>query len=109
MSKRGARALLPALTGVRFFAAFYVVLFHFTLWYFAAAPQWVRNIVSSGYVGVDLFFVLSGFVLTYTYLVPGASHVPRREFWVARIARIYPMYLVALALALPITLHSIFH
>lgn len=92
---------LRALTGLRFVAAFQVLAYH-TLPLDASAPGWLRALVESGYVGVSLFFVLSGFVLTYTYhdtLATGA--VTRREFLAARVARLYPVYLLALVVALP--------
>lgn len=55
-----------------------------------------------GYVGVSFFFVLSGFVLTHTYkgrLLNGT--VTTREFWITRAARIYPLHLLTLLLAIP--------
>ena len=51
-----------------------------------------------GCLGVDFFFVLSGFILTYTYRDELATRSPR-DFYVARVARIYPNILFALALA----------
>lgn len=92
---------LRALTGLRFVAAFQVLAYH-TLPLTDASPGWLRALVGSGYVGVSLFFVLSGFVLTYTYhdtLTTGA--VTRREFLVARVARLYPVYLLSLGFAVP--------
>lgn len=92
---------LGALTGLRFVAAFQVLAYHM-LPMGDASPGWLRSLVGSGYVGVSLFFVLSGFVLTYTYhdtLTTGAA--TRRDFLVARVARLYPVYLLALLVALP--------
>lgn len=92
---------LPALTGLRFLAAIHVVLFHlrdtFTF------PVVIANIVSYGSLGVNLFFILSGFVLAYTYLdvTKPANHIDVRGFWVARVARVYPLYLFAFVLAAP--------
>lgn len=95
---------LEALTGLRFFAAMHVVLFHYAGFYLLTAPWWLRSSVGAGYVGVSFFFVLSGFVLTYTYLRPdAASSASWRAFWVARFARVYPVYLLSLLLALPVT------
>lgn len=85
------------LTAIRFFAAIYVVLYHFSG---AVVPYWRR--IGSGYLGVDLFFVLSGFILMYIY---GPEVTTQREFYrrflSARIARIYPVFLFAFALAGP--------
>jgi len=93
---------LHALTGLRFFAALHVVLYHFGLNTFAQAPAWVTNFLHAGYVGVSLFFILSGFILTYVYLdTRGTRPVHAGKFWVARFARIYPMYLLSLLLWLP--------
>jgi peptidoglycan/LPS O-acetylase OafA/YrhL len=54
-------------------------------------------------VGVSLFFVLSGFVLAYNYLEPASATMrgSAREFWWARVARVYPVYLFALVVSLP--------
>jgi peptidoglycan/LPS O-acetylase OafA/YrhL len=95
------RPHLRALTGLRFLAAFQVLAYHM-LPLPATTPGWLRALVGNGYVGVGLFFVLSGFVLTYTYhdaLRDGTA--TRRDFLVARVARLYPVYLLALLFALP--------
>ena len=57
------------------------------------APQWLRLIAQCGFIGVPLFFMLSGFVLAYNYprLQPTE---PRKvlRFWLARVARVMPLY-----------------
>jgi peptidoglycan/LPS O-acetylase OafA/YrhL len=98
---------LSALTGLRFFAAVYVVFYHFSSTSIPKSLPALVNIFSLGYIAVGLFFLLSGFVLSYSYLrQPSASSpaqvsVDKRSFWVARIARIYPAYLLAFLLAAP--------
>jgi peptidoglycan/LPS O-acetylase OafA/YrhL len=68
-----------------------------------------RDIASNGWVAVSLFFILSGFILAYTYLdAQGSSRLDRRSFWVARFARIYPAYFLALLLSMPHFLNSLF-
>ena len=84
------RPRLPALTSLRFFAALHVVIFHLYSIHVTEGPAWYRNLSSLGYVGVSLFFVLSGFILVYTYAGRAWTAV---TFWQARIARIYPAYL----------------
>lgn len=93
---------LPALTGLRFFAALHVVVFHFGFGWMELAPGWMQAISQCGYASVGLFFVLSGFVLSYNYLGPEERMaVEPRTFWSARIARIYPVYVLALVLLAP--------
>ena len=91
---------LPALTGLRFFAAVLVVLCHFGADRMAPGP--LQTASYRGFVGVDFFFLLSGFILTYTYTYGGGPGVRGsiRAFYVARFARIYPLYLVGLLLGL---------
>ncbi|KQP30000.1 hypothetical protein ASF49_15160 [Methylobacterium sp. Leaf104] len=93
-------APLPALTALRFVAAAYVVVFHYAGFFFpdAAIPGAVRL----GYSGVTFFFLLSGFILAYTYRdVDLTDRAARARFAWARVARVYPVYLLCLVLALP--------
>jgi len=90
-----AEKKINALTFVRFLAALIVVFFHF------GQKTWLARVASplitSGPQMVSLFFVLSGFVLTI-------SHFHREkenplDFYVARLARIFPAYFIALILS----------
>lgn len=102
------RPNLPALTGLRFVAALGVVAFHRGQdWLAAYGPAWFRPVAASGYVGVSLFFVLSGFILAYTYFEHRERPPAAREFYLARVTRIYPVYLVGLLVALPFGLRQI--
>ena len=67
MELNANRPRLPALTSLRFFAALHVVIFHLYTMHITAGPVWYQRLSSIGYVGVGLFFVLSGFILVYTY------------------------------------------
>lgn len=99
------REELRALTGLRFWAAFSVVVYHFTEPLLQHWPKPLVHLASSGYVAVSLFFLLSGFVLSYSYLGrEGAVRGTARSFWVARFARIYPAYFIAFLLAMPTNL-----
>lgn len=93
----GQRTQLPALTGLRFLAALFVVLYHVAI---AGGPAPLAC-VYLGYAGVSFFFILSGFILTYTYIAPGGEPCATpAEFWGARVARICPIYFVALAIGI---------
>jgi peptidoglycan/LPS O-acetylase OafA/YrhL len=95
------REILP-LTSIRFFAAIWVVFFHTLRPFLPAADNLliVRNIANCGWLGVDLFFVLSGYILGKVYLQPG-TQVERAKFYAVRFARIYPLYIFSLLVALP--------
>ena len=92
---------LPALTGLRFFAAIYVVFYHFVFPNLHTIVSPLRSALSAGFSAVGFFFVLSGFVLTYSYLGAGRRSIDRRSFWKARLSRIYPAYFFAFLLAAP--------
>lgn len=89
---------IKALTGVRGLAAILVVAYHF--W-----PRedihsdLVLNTIGRGYLCVDLFFVLSGYVMALNYAGPFARGFTRddvNQFLMRRVARIYPLYLALL-------------
>jgi peptidoglycan/LPS O-acetylase OafA/YrhL len=82
---------LPALTGIRTLLAFAIVLFHFTPPHLGILFPFVDN----GYVFVGVFFLISGYVLTYNYADRAATLV-KREFWLARFSRLYPVYFLVL-------------
>ena len=83
---------LDALTGLRFWFAFLVVLHHSLQHWFG--PR-IYPIADFGYIGVDFFFVLSGFVLTWSW----RPELTARRFWWNRVARIWPLHLATLVLA----------
>ncbi len=97
------RPPLPALTGLRFVAAAMVVGYHVHAMVPSLQAVSALNFLGAGYTGVSLFFVLSGFVLAYNYLTPDVAGVRSiRDFFVARFARVYAVYAVALIIAFPI-------
>ena len=92
------RGEIRSLTGLRLFAAAWVVLFHFEFTkghLLAAVLDPAYPVVTTGAMGVDLFYVLSGFVIAFTYLEKlGPRFRPRvagRFLW-ARVCRIWPVY-----------------
>ncbi len=91
---------LPALTGIRAFAAFWVIALHFSSDLFVLAPalRHLDFVIAQGNFGVDLFFILSGFILAHVH-GPQVQKLSLREygeFIGKRFARIYPAYFVAM-------------
>ena len=90
---------IRALTGLRAFPALLVVFYHFYRWHIPAVPV-VPYVVNDGFVAVGVFFVLSGFILAYSYAdVPLSDPSYRRRFFRARFARVYPVYFLSLVIA----------
>ncbi len=100
------RAPLKALTGIRFFAAIHVVLYHYGRDALAGAHWSILAILNCGPSAVSLFYVLSGIVLVYSCTDEGGLASSRWSFWRARFARIYPTYLLALLLDGPFFLSA---
>ncbi len=82
--------VFDALDAGRGIAALVVIIFH--------VPATVRgDLFGSGYLAVDFFFMLSGFVLAHAYLNKLASgRMTFGQFIVVRVIRLYPLYLFAL-------------
>lgn len=90
----GALPRLDSLTGLRWWAALAVFVHHMTN--FAALP--VHEALRLGAHGVAFFFVLSGFVLTWS----ARPETSVSTFYWRRFARIWPAHMVALMLAIPV-------
>lgn len=96
---------VPALTSIRGIAALYVFLFHIHVTY---QDNQFFSLFSQGELGVDLFFVLSGYIMAFVY---GDTNFKvtnftsfYREFISARIARVYPLHLVSLIFLLVVVM-----
>jgi peptidoglycan/LPS O-acetylase OafA/YrhL len=91
------RVFFSALHGLRGIMALWVVMLH-------ASPQGLNALVfpNYGYLGVDVFFVLSGFVLMHTHSADLATPEIRAAaaFWRARFWRVYPVYFVSVLLSI---------
>jgi peptidoglycan/LPS O-acetylase OafA/YrhL len=82
---------LPALTGIRTLLALNIVFFHFT----PPHLRYLYPVIDNGYIFVGFFFLLSGFILAYNY-ADRARTLVKRDFWLARFSRLYPIYLLSL-------------
>lgn len=83
---------LPALTGVRTLLAVNIMFFHFTPPHMGP----LYPLIDNSYVFVGFFILLSGFILAYNYA--DRPNLNARDFWRARFARLYPIYLLSLVL-----------
>ena len=119
------RPLLPALAGIRFFAAIHVCLHHlgqtaFAITYYPTKEslplrEWssgtlaifdsnwmVAALLRGALVQVGMFFVMSGFILTYSHPLGPKGEFDSRGYTFARVARVYAMYLIGLLVTLPV-------
>ncbi|PTQ92884.1 peptidoglycan/LPS O-acetylase OafA/YrhL [Mucilaginibacter yixingensis] len=93
MSQRGQSNYFPVLTGVRALAAYLVFISHYDYVFDEGFPQWLRRFFHEFHIGVTVFFVLSGFLITYRYYHNfQLSGKWFRQYVKNRVARIYPMY-----------------
>jgi peptidoglycan/LPS O-acetylase OafA/YrhL len=95
---------LTGLTALRGLAAWWVVFYHFAPFSYAHLPLNLWLITKKGFLAVDLFFILSGFVIFYSYQHSLSADVRSlRTFFVKRLARVYPLHLLFLMAYLVLT------
>lgn len=111
MSARASKVFFPSLNGLRFIAAFVVIIHHLEqIKLFFGLPsiffKW-HFIKIVGELGVTLFFTLSGFLITYLLLTEkerfGTIFV--KEFYIRRVLRIWPLYYLIIGLGLFVLPH----
>ncbi len=98
VEKQSATHKLVGLDHLRAFAICYVFFYHYGGIF--AHPDWVHDIAQFGWTGVDLFFVLSGFLISSQLFakIATAKKISLKEFFIKRFFRIIPPYLVIVAL-----------
>lgn len=89
--------MIKPLTSLRFIFALMVFSAHC----YVIDPHFSHFLYKEGFVGVEFFFVLSGFIIAYNYQEKfNKREVSRKQFWVARFGRVYPLHIATLLLSL---------
>ncbi|CAM3029198.1 acyltransferase family protein [Flavobacterium frigoris] len=103
--------MIKPLTSLRFLFAFMIFVHHMTFLAKSKSStlRWIHeSILKEGYIGVSFFFILSGFILAYNYRDSMLNQkISKSNFYIARIARIYPLHLLTLLIAVPITIQNV--
>jgi peptidoglycan/LPS O-acetylase OafA/YrhL len=89
---------VPALDGLRAIAVLMVLLTHF--WPYSPGTPYLNRVAAFGWAGVDLFFVLSGFLISRILWVTAEQRGYYRSFYMRRTLRIFPLYYAVLTLVL---------
>jgi peptidoglycan/LPS O-acetylase OafA/YrhL len=102
MNEKVTGEILP-LTTVRFLAALFVFLFHIHARWPITNIEYISILLLQGPIGMSVFFVLSGFVLTVRY----HDDMKPKIYFLHRFARIYPVYFLAMILTTPFLLQTV--
>jgi peptidoglycan/LPS O-acetylase OafA/YrhL len=107
-----SRPYLTTLTPLRGIAAVIVVFFHSNLMFMPFMPINKPHVITAGWLWVDFFFVLSGFIISYVYGNDFKVSVSTAGYWKyikARFARVYPLHFVTMIWCLTCALIIIHH
>src|ERR1700739_1236064 len=101
--------MIKPLTSLRFLFALMVFLSHLQFVQDKTLAKVYVDFFKEGRLGVSFFFILSGFILSLTYKQKiTAGTVSKKEFWVARFARIYPLHIITFLVSIYISLGDFF-
>jgi len=95
LTQKAVQNYIPALTGVRALAAYLVFVSHYYYVFDDSFPHIVQRFLGEFHIGVSIFFVLSGFLITFRYY--NNFHLTThwfKQYLKNRVARIYPMYAI---------------
>ena len=95
MDLENREPLIPALTGIRAIAAYLVYLHHTNPFTEERFGSFIHSFIHQFHIGVSIFFVLSGFLITLRYYESSTLKLPwLKKYFQNRIARVYPMYFI---------------
>ncbi|MCK5725457.1 MAG: acyltransferase [Thiotrichaceae bacterium] len=90
---------LDQITFTRFIAALTVVFFHYGNQVFPLNIAILEPVLKAGPIAVNYFYLLSGFIMAFAYFKPEQqASFSAKKYWLARFARIYPVYALAFLL-----------
>ncbi len=98
----GSKPRLFTLEGLRFLATLHLFIFHYGQDFFQGSWAFFKPFISAGYYSTSIFFILSGFILTYVYIGPNKQHlkIKTRHFYLKRLFRLYPFHLLGYVLVI---------
>lgn len=100
--------MIKPLTSLRFIFALFVFFSH-TEGYLDNNQKYKSfydAFLYEGYLGVSFFFILSGFILAYNYKEKFLlKQTNTAKFWIARVARIYPLYFLTFLISIPVSIN----
>lgn len=99
--------MIEPLTSLRAFFAIFVFLSHLSFLNNSSYETLFHYVFHDGFLGVSFFFILSGFILAYNYQDKFfKKNISIRSFYISRLARIYPMHIATLLVALILSFFS---